>query len=281
MVGFWKPRGALAFHVDSPAGMLALYSVLRAILVYFTEVSVDPCPVSIVSFWWSHLQSVALFLCPLSISTLIALVLTFIFLLPSKSPCSGPNGLPASVLFPPDLCPHCSHCSSVKSRCPCLSFTSPMAPLARARLTETCFLLPPGNCSCYFCPAHSSLLTSSHSCPIFLVNSCLSILMQLKYHVWAAGLTLSRQGESFLLSARISLPLISYCLDCFPLSGQRLHCCTLCAQSLAYRRDSISVTGIGELSARFSAGHRVFLTFKVLAARKLIPKHNWQCCFSA
>jgi len=39
-------------------------------------------------------------------------------------------------------------------------------------------------------------------------------------------------------------------------------------------RDSISVTGIGELSARFSAGHRVLLTFKVLAARKLIPKHN-------
>ena len=125
VVGIWKPKGALALHVDSPAGMLALYSALRAILVCFTEVSVAPCPVSIVSFWWSHLHSVALFLCPLSISILIALVLTFIFLLPSKSPCSGPNGLPASVLFPPDLCPHCSHCSSVKSRCHCLSFTSP------------------------------------------------------------------------------------------------------------------------------------------------------------
>lgn len=255
--------------------MLALYNVLRAILVCFTEISVDPCPVSIMSFRWPHLQSVALFLCPLSISTLTALILTFIFLLPSKSPCCGPNGLPASV-FPPNLCPHYSHCSSVKSRCPVLVSASPhpLATLARTRLTETCFLLPPGNCSCYFCPAHSSLLTSSHSCPIFLVNSCFSILMQLKYGVWAAGLTLSRQGESFLLSACISLPLISYCLDCFPLSGQRLHCCTLCAQSLAYRRDSISVTGIGELSARFSAGHRVFLTFKVLAARKLIPKHN-------
>lgn len=77
--------------------------------------------------------------------------------------------------------------------------------------------------------------------PFFLVNSCLPILMQLKYCVWAAGLTLSKQGESFLLSACISLPLISCWLDCFPLSGKRLHCCTLCAQSLAYCRDSISV----------------------------------------
>lgn len=164
-----SPRVHCLFHVDSPAGMLALYSVLRAILVCFTEINVDPFPVSIASFWWSHLQSVTLFLCPLSISTIIALVLTVIFLLPSNSPCSGPNGLPASVLFPPDLCSHCSHCSSVKSRCPILVSASlhTLAMLTRTRLTETCFLLPPGNCSHYFCPAHSSLLTSSHCCPIF------------------------------------------------------------------------------------------------------------------
>ena len=106
---------------------------------------------------------------PLSISTLIALVLTFIFLLPPNSPCSGPNGLPASVLFPPDLCFTASHCSSVKSRCPVLVSASPhtLSTLTRTRLTETCFLLPPGNCSHYFCPAYSSLLTSSHCCPIF------------------------------------------------------------------------------------------------------------------
>lgn len=80
-----------------------------------------------------------------------------------------------------------------------------------------------------------SILFPAHFLPLlphfFLVNSCLSILMQLKYCVWAAGLTLSRQGESFLLNACISLPLISCWLDCFPLSGQRLHCCTLCARA--------------------------------------------------
>lgn len=63
--------------------------------------------------------------------------------------------------------------------------------------------------------------------PFFLVNSCLPILMQLKYCVWAARLTLSKLPRSFLLSACISLPLISCWLDCFPLSEKRLHCCTL------------------------------------------------------
>lgn len=88
----WKPEGALPLSTGQSCWDAARTVFFRAILVCFTEINVDPflcllrlsvCPSSI---------SCLLFYAP-SISTLIALVLTFIFLLPYNSPRSGPNGL--------------------------------------------------------------------------------------------------------------------------------------------------------------------------------------------